>query len=234
MRTTLKIAGAILSALITAISLALIAFDVSPGITWKLIAFISFIVFTVIVAWGWYSEAKHVEALESTRPSVTVRPLHTDDGWYWLEVRNHGHAGDFSASICIISDESGDKADSIYTTCWYRASSNQAHIMNNDFDRIVIAKRQDSTAPLMSSWLSLVHWNANTCERDEFNSPIWIPGHKDTVQARYLMEITIASEPALLHPFRATYLLDASQFIEHLSPSKPNPRRFLPTRVKAP
>lgn len=53
MRTVIKVGGAIVSAISTAVSTGLDALSVKPDISWAWITLVSFVVFVGIVAWGW-------------------------------------------------------------------------------------------------------------------------------------------------------------------------------------
>jgi hypothetical protein len=75
MRIKSKVGGAILSAMISATSLALNAFNFKPDIPWSWIAFISFLIFVGIIAWGWIDAESRAKQLERSRPSIVFSEL---------------------------------------------------------------------------------------------------------------------------------------------------------------
>jgi hypothetical protein len=128
-----KVIAAIITALITAISWGFITFNIVPNAPWSLIALISFILFAIIVGWGWYTTEKQLKQLEKTRPKITVKPLVLEN-LFVLKVINEGGGGDFSATAKI----EGDK--DTYTLCWLENGEIKYHINGkNGMAQLIIA-----------------------------------------------------------------------------------------------
>lgn len=100
MQTKIKVGGAILSALITALSYSFNIFNVIPDISWSSIALISFLIFVGIVFYGWSGAETKIKQLESARPSIKVEPKKIGDVWH-LIVTNNGAPATLSAQITL-------------------------------------------------------------------------------------------------------------------------------------
>jgi hypothetical protein len=144
MRVIIKIIGAILTAIITTSSLALSALNINPSIPWIWIAFISFLFFVYIVGQGWYVSETNFRKLANSRPSVKTIKEIDEKNYYYLEIKNEGCTGEFTAQIEVIEDTTGRYKGKLYMGYWvFDALHYRSEIQRNHSDRLRIAHCHD-------------------------------------------------------------------------------------------
>jgi hypothetical protein len=235
-QTILKVGGAIVTSLIAATSFGFNSFSVKPNAHWSLIAFISFLAFVFFVFWGWFGEARRVRQLEEARPHIEVIPTKRNR-YYYLEVKNTGHVGDFNAQVTV-TIKTGYNSNLIgksqtHMGYWLKARSNKATILNNDSDEIIVAHLEKvkppetpktDAPPITERILEIFYYNPDV-QKGGFSSPIppnlsswyspsWTLQDESTPKPEYLLQVSIGSDPALLTPFTKNYILSGTGLVE--------------------
>ena len=97
----LRVVGAVLAALVAAISLALNAADIGSDWNWRITSLVAAIFFIGFVAWGWGIAEWRLHR----RPKIRVVPrLWNHNKLAMLEVRNIGNTGHFRATRQIVEN----------------------------------------------------------------------------------------------------------------------------------
>jgi hypothetical protein len=238
-QTILTVVGAIMSALITATSFGVNAFSVKPDAHWSLIAFISFLVFVILVFWRWFGEGKRIRQLEEARPHIEVIPTKRNR-YHYLEVKNTGHVGNFNVQVTV-TIKAGYGSNRIgksqtHMGYWRKARSNKATILNNDSDEIIVAHLEKvkppetpktDAPPIIERILEIFYYNPDV-QQGGFSSPIppnlsswyspsWVLQDESTPKPEYLLQVSIGSDPALLTPFTKNYILSDAGLVEEPS-----------------
>jgi len=186
MRYFLKAWVAIMIALITALSLGLNAFNVLSHVHWSLIAFITFIIFAVIVIWRDIKKEQFIDKLLADRPHIISEPF-----GFNLRVRNSGASAKFIVEITI-NDKSEETWRFPLSGYWQKTKSNESEIIKGGYDYVLIGKVNKKS-------LKIFYYDADTKSINEKRLPV----------SECTLDIKVISNPSMLNTKIETYQLNS-------------------------
>jgi hypothetical protein len=218
--------GIIIFSVITAIS---ILFSIGgpksifPNINFPLIAFISFILFVVVVGLRYRELTQNSKLGPDVQPSITITPLIEKDDFY-LEILNTGDiAATFVATLKMTSIQPKENMSQYlkeYTGSWKLANARESKIMKGQSDKLRIAELQTTNFPIVS-----IHLRAYIFENEykvtkqialQSYFPLAVVTHADGKSGpmdrpEYLLEVSFSSDPSMKEcPLKKNYKLSIS------------------------
>jgi hypothetical protein len=219
--------GIITFSVITAVSLLFSIVGLNNlahfNINFPLIAFISFILFVVVVGFRYRELTQEAKNSLHIQPTVDIRPVIEKDNFY-LEVLNTGDiAATFAATLKITSKQpreviSQDLKE--FTGSWKLANDRQTKIMKGQLDKLRVAELQTTNFPIVA-----IHLRAYIFENEykvtkeialQSYFPLAVVTHADgkagpMARPEYLLEVSFSSDPSMKEcPLKKTYTLSIS------------------------
>lgn len=223
--------GILVFSVITAISL-LLSMSVSGTIipfeiNFSLIAFVSFILFIVIVGLRFRELSGNVQSFQDVYPAVEIKPVIEKDQFY-LEVTNVGEiAATFMASLKIKSKSTKESISSDlneYQGSWKQSNFKESRIMKGQSDKVRIAELQTTNFPIVAIHLRAYLYESEfkTTKEIALQSyfPLAVVTHADgksgpMARPEYELDISLSSDPCMKQcPLRLKYLLSISGLVE--------------------
>jgi hypothetical protein len=223
--------GILVFSVITAISL-LLSMSV-PGtiiplkINFPLIAFISFILFIVVVGLRFRDLSQNVQRFQDEYPAIEIKPIIEKDQFY-LQVTNIGEvAATFVANLKIASKRAKESISSElneYHGSWKQSNFRESKIMKGQSDKIRIAELQTTNFPIVAIHLrAYVYENEFKVTREialQSYFPLAVVTHADgksgpMIRPEYELDVSISSDPCMkVCPMQKKYLLSISGLAE--------------------
>jgi hypothetical protein len=219
--------GIIGFSVITAISLLFVVGGLNNiakiNVNFPLIAFVSFILFVVVVGLRYRELTQESKNIVNIQPAVTIRPVIEKDRFY-LEVINTGDvAATFVATLKISSKQAKEIISQDlreYTGSWKLANARESKIMKGQSDKLRIAELQTTNFPIVAIHLrAYIYENEYKVTREialQSYFPLAVVTHADgksgpMSRPEYQLEVAFSSDPSLKEcPLKKNYILSIS------------------------
>lgn len=193
-----------MSGMWTAASLMLDVFGVVTiagwVVPWQWFALGGFLCFCIFIIWRDVEQHQIIQ----DRPSVKVSPVDERRSFFYLEVENVGGAATFEAQVEIVKGkEFVSLLPDRYSPYWDETKHKKTQIMKGHKNRLLVASLHMSGSAPMPMNFRFHYWESAYFEGMLFegirsiDSTSWIPGGKGLVIPKFILRVTISSDPSL-------------------------------------
>jgi hypothetical protein len=234
--STLAAYGIVVFSVITAVSLLFSIIDLKSileiDVNFTLIAFVSFILFVVVVGIRFRELSSGSRGNYNTQSQISIKPITEKDNFY-LEVTNIGEiAATFVARLKITSKQNKEVISpelTEYSGSWRLSNTRETKILKGQSDKIRIAELQTTNFPIVAIHLRAYVYQSEYKITKEIALqsyfPLAVVTHADGKSGPmerpvYDLEVSISSDPSMKEcPLHKKYMLSISGLEEIATPS---------------